>query len=126
MKAKEFGEYIRGLRKAKKLTIRQLEEYSGVSNSYLSQLENGKKEIPSATILKKLSDPLGVAHQELMVKAGYLDELSTDEQTLYQENRPRELAEALTDRLAVNGRPITTKEKQLIFDIAMRIIEEKR
>lgn len=74
MKAKEFGEYIRKLRKDRKLTIRQLELYSGVSNSYLSQMENGKRDIPSAEILKKLSDPLGVPQRELLIKAGYMDE----------------------------------------------------
>lgn len=74
MKAKDFGLYIRKLRNEKKLTIRQLELYSGVSNSYLSQLENGKRGIPSAEVLKKLSSPLGVTQSELMIKAGYIDE----------------------------------------------------
>lgn len=126
LKAKEFGSYIRDLRKARKLTIRQLELYSEVSNSYLSQLENGKKGIPSPTILKKLSDPLGVAYEELMSKAGYLDDFVAEEQALYSAGRYTELAEALKDKITIDGQPVTEKEKELILDIASRIIKQNR
>lgn len=78
MKANEFGEYIRKLRKEREMTIRQLELYSGVSNSYLSQLENGKRGIPSPDILKKLAKGLKVDYVFLMRKAGYVEE-SDDE-----------------------------------------------
>lgn len=73
MNAKEFGEYLKGLRREKKLTIRQLDLYSGVSNSYISQMERGARGIPSPDILKKLAKPLGVSYEELMAKAGYFD-----------------------------------------------------
>jgi len=72
LEADVFGEYLRCLRKNKKMTIRQLELYSGVSNAYLSQLETGKRGIPSPEILKKLFNPLGVEYKELMIKAGYI------------------------------------------------------
>lgn len=69
----EFGAYIKTLRKNKKLTIRQLEEKTGVSNAYLSQIENGKKKsLPSPEILMKLHGPLGVKYDELMERAGYI------------------------------------------------------
>ena len=74
MKANEFGTYIRRLRNKRGMTIRQLELYSGVSNSYLSQLENGKRGIPSPDIIKKLSTGLRVDYEELMIKAGYMKE----------------------------------------------------
>lgn len=73
MKANEFGLYIRKLRNEKEMTIRQLELYSGVSNSYLSQLENGKRGIPSPDIIKKISNGLKVDYNDLMIKAGYMD-----------------------------------------------------
>jgi SOS regulatory protein LexA len=69
---KEFGAYLKKLRKEKGLTIRQLEEKSGVSNAYLSQLENGKRGLPSPDILKKIHEPLEVGYDELMEKAGYI------------------------------------------------------
>lgn len=74
MNAIEFGLYLKGLRKGKKLTIRQLDLYSGVSNSYISQMERGARGIPSPDILKKLSKPLGVEYEEIMRVAGYIKE----------------------------------------------------
>lgn len=43
-------------RKRAKLTLRQVEEITGVSNSYLSQLENGKIKKPSYDVVQKLND----------------------------------------------------------------------
>lgn len=73
MKANEFGLYIRKLRTNREMTIRQLELYSGVSNSYLSQLENGRRGIPSPDIIKKISKGLKVDYNDLMIKAGYME-----------------------------------------------------
>ena len=73
MKASEFGAYLRSLRRERNLTIRELESHSGVSNGYLSQMETGKRGIPSPEILKKIAKPLAVAYDDLMIAAGYLD-----------------------------------------------------
>jgi transcriptional regulator with XRE-family HTH domain len=72
LEAKEFGVFLKEKRLEKKLTIRQLELYSGVSNAYISQMERGLKGIPSPDILQKLSKPIGVSYEELMEKAGYI------------------------------------------------------
>lgn len=72
LEAKEFGGYLKELRKKRKLTIRQLDTYSGVSHSYISQIERGERGVPKPEILKKLSKPLGVEYEELMEQAGYL------------------------------------------------------
>lgn len=94
MKAKEFGSYIRQLRNNKKMTIRQLELYSGVSNSYLSQLENGKRGIPSPDIIKKLSEGLKVSYTEMMIKAGYID---ADPENMSDEEIDEELQELMSE-----------------------------
>lgn len=73
-KAIEFGEYLRLRRKEKGFTIRQLEMKSGVSNAYLSHLENGKRGIPSTEIIKKISGALDIPYTEMLQKAGHLDE----------------------------------------------------
>lgn len=70
MDQKEFGEYLRSLRKGKKLTLVELAEASNVSNPYISQIENGKFQ-PSNDILHKLAIPLGVSHFDLLIAAGY-------------------------------------------------------
>jgi len=79
LEALEFGEYLKSARIKKKMTIRQLELYSEVSNAYISQLERGKRGIPSPDILKKLSVPLGLDYNDLMIKAGYVkNDLTTN------------------------------------------------
>jgi transcriptional regulator with XRE-family HTH domain len=71
----DFGQYLKDRRKLLRLTLVQLSEQSGVSQPYLSQIENGKVQFPSPTILKKLTTPLDVNFTSLMVRAGYFDEL---------------------------------------------------
>jgi SOS-response transcriptional repressor LexA/transcriptional regulator with XRE-family HTH domain len=67
----EFGKYLKSLRKKNKLSMRQLEALSGVSNSYISQIESGERGIPKVGILRKLHKPLEVTYEELMERAGY-------------------------------------------------------
>ncbi len=52
---KSLGEKLRDARETQALTLRQVEEITGISNAYLSQLENNKIKKPSANILYKLS-----------------------------------------------------------------------
>lgn len=69
---KEFGQYLKSLRNEKGLSLTQLGDLIGYSNPYLSQIENGRKGIPSPDTLRKLAGPLDVSHPELMVKAGHV------------------------------------------------------
>lgn len=73
MESKEFGEYLRSLRKRKNLTINELAALSEVSNAYISQLETGKKSKPNPHILLELSEHLDVSHEHLMRKASYTE-----------------------------------------------------
>jgi transcriptional regulator with XRE-family HTH domain len=74
----EFGEYLRKLRNKRNLTTNQVELYAGVSNSYISLLENGKRGIPSPEILRKLASLYRVSYDELMTKAGYLEDYKAE------------------------------------------------
>ncbi|OKP81594.1 hypothetical protein A3842_10965 [Paenibacillus sp. P3E] len=86
----EFGLYLRKKREERKLSIRQLNTYSGVSHSYISQLERGNRGIPSPDVLKKLSKPLAVDYKELMIQAGHMEntgiinEEKTKEDLIYE------------------------------------------
>ena len=70
----ELGAVLADLRKAKGLSLRQVEEATGkaVSNAYLSQLENGKIRKPSPNVLHSLAEVYAVPYEALMEKAGYL------------------------------------------------------
>ena len=69
-----FGEYLRTLRLEKRYSLRQVEELSGVSNSYLGLIERGQRPIPGADILKKLAPVFDVPVRDLLAAAGYLKE----------------------------------------------------
>jgi len=70
----ELGALLADLRKAKGLSLREVEEATGkaVSNAYLSQLENGKIRKPSPNVLHGLAGVYAVPYETLMEKAGYL------------------------------------------------------
>ncbi|CDQ20994.1 helix-turn-helix domain-containing protein [Halobacillus karajensis] len=72
MDALEFGQFLKDLRKKRGLTLTELGDLIGYSNPYLSQIENGKKGIPSPALLMKLSLVLDVRQSELLDKAGYI------------------------------------------------------
>ena len=75
----EFGEFIRKRRKELGLTIKEVEEITGISNAYLSQIENGKRGIPSVSVLSKLSNALGVSFFDLFAAMKNLDEKTKNE-----------------------------------------------
>lgn len=68
-----LGNYLRELRNRKRLTLREVEEQSGASGSYLSQVEQGKRH-PGAELLRKIAPTYGASVKELLTMAGYLDE----------------------------------------------------
>ncbi len=62
VRAVTFGDFLKGLREERNLTLRQVETETGISNSYLSQIERGDKtgNIPNFSILFRLADLYGV------------------------------------------------------------------
>ncbi len=120
MKAEEFGKYIKNIRNDRNLTTRQLELYSGVSNSYLSQLENGKRNIPSPDVLRKLSKGLKVPYKELLEKAGYIDEETIS-------SHPSDLVEILKEQgVTAFGKKLTEEEKEHVLNTIDFIVKNKK
>ncbi len=72
-RAAGFGDYLREMRKAAGLTLRQVEAIVGVSNAYLSQVETGKRPAPRPETIKKLAEAYRAPVEELLAQAGYLD-----------------------------------------------------
>lgn len=72
----EFGKYLKQLRRAKGMTLKEIEAISGLSHSYISQIENGKRGAGSANAdtIRKLANALGVTHIGMMIKAGHITE----------------------------------------------------
>ncbi|NVM53156.1 MAG: helix-turn-helix transcriptional regulator [Candidatus Helarchaeota archaeon] len=68
---RKLGHCLRQQRKKRNLTLRSVEEKTGISNAYLSQLENNKISRPSPSVLHKLADCYQVSYEFLMNLAGY-------------------------------------------------------
>src|ERR1039457_2571011 len=69
----KLGPYLKNLRKAAGLSLKQVEHKAHVSNAYLSQLERGIRNSPHPDILKRLAEVYEVSHPDLLIVAGYLD-----------------------------------------------------
>ena len=74
MSAMGLAEQLRRIRMVKKVSLREVEKATRISNAYLSQLESGNATNPSPHILHKLAEFYGVPYTSLMKTAGYLEE----------------------------------------------------
>jgi transcriptional regulator with XRE-family HTH domain len=68
----DIGSFIRDLRQTAKISLRQLADRAGVSNPYLSQIENGLRK-PSAEVLQQIASALRVSTPAMYLRAGLLD-----------------------------------------------------
>ena len=66
-----LGQMIRQRRVTMSLTLQQLGDKSGVSPSHLGRIERGER-YPTAHVLRKLAEPLGLKELELFVSANFL------------------------------------------------------
>ncbi|MCY9513262.1 helix-turn-helix domain-containing protein [Paenibacillus apiarius] len=62
--AKEFGVFLKQKRKEKGFTLVELARKAALSHSYLSQLENGKRNLPPMATQIKIARALGVSIME--------------------------------------------------------------
>jgi HTH-type transcriptional regulator, competence development regulator len=76
-KEQSLGDFLRTIRMSIPMTLREAEEASGVSNAYLSQLEQGKIAKPSPPFLHKLAAAYKVSYEALMERAGYVEKGKT-------------------------------------------------
>lgn len=66
-----LGKFLADARTKLGATLRGVESATGVSNSYLSQLESGRIAEPSPTVLHKLCSHYGSSYARAMKLAGY-------------------------------------------------------
>jgi transcriptional regulator with XRE-family HTH domain len=75
----DFANYLKQIRTSKKITLVELANAAGTSNSYLSQLENSKRNPPKPELLKNIAKGLSLnnpaeekeIYNQLAKKAGY-------------------------------------------------------
>jgi transcriptional regulator with XRE-family HTH domain len=109
-RAHAFGARVRALRRAKKLTQRQVAEGIPMSPGNLSRLENGEHGPPADEVIAKLADILDIDPAELFKLAGRdVGGASFEQQVLSELHRLRREMRAGFDRLdatvAAAGKP---------------------
>ena len=67
----QLGSYLMAARKRRDLKLREVEDATGISNPYLSQLETGKISAPSPKVLHKLAELYRVSYRVLLELAGH-------------------------------------------------------
>ncbi len=68
-----FGEFVRAQRRLAQVSQRSLAKMSGVSDSYLSQLERGNYR-PSPQVVKSLADAFGLEPRQLFMMLGFMND----------------------------------------------------
>lgn len=68
-----LGEILARARKHRGLTLRQVEQRTGVSNAHLSQIERGAIRRPDPSILMKLAELYELNYELVAEWSGYLD-----------------------------------------------------
>lgn len=68
-----LSDMIMNAREEKKISQRQLALLTGVSNSEISMIENGKRQKPSINILKKIAEVLELDFEEMLEVLGYIN-----------------------------------------------------
>lgn len=66
-----LGQLLKKTREDRGYTLREVEDLSGISNAYLSQLEGNKIKQPSPVWLHKLADAYEISYSTLLGLAGY-------------------------------------------------------
>ena len=72
-----FGEFVRAQRRLAQVSQRNLARMSGVSDSYLSQIERGNYR-PSPQVVKALALAFGLKPHQLYTMLGFMDEDTAD------------------------------------------------
>lgn len=116
----EIGSYIKNLRETKDISQRQLAHLSGISNTEINRIENGERKNPSPNTLKKLAPHLGVSGEDLMEKAGYLNNNNE------KNNNKARLLFGRINKLPPESQKKLERELEWLEDIERKMQEEKR
>lgn len=82
-----IGIVIKDFRKRKGLNQGELAQKCGVTQTYFSQIENGKK-VPGVDLLNKISEILGVPTSIIMFLSLEIEEVKAEKREAYKQIAP--------------------------------------
>lgn len=83
-----LGETIKEIRKRKGLSQQELARLSGISQTYISQLEHEENRNPSVEILSKISEALDLPYPVLAFLTLDYDDIATNKRDAYKKIEP--------------------------------------
>jgi len=98
-----LGKTLKDSRELMSLTLRQVEDSTGISNAYLSQLENEKIKKPSANVLYKLASLYQVELDTLLHAAGIIETQTAGKSKLL-------------NTVALSAEKLNSEEEQALLD----------
>lgn len=98
-----MGQFLKKVREENNFTLRRVEEITGISNAYLSQLESDKIKQPSPIWLHKLAEAYDVEYSTLLSLANY---------PVPGENASSDINASLSARLGA----VTRNEEEALVD----------
>ncbi|MCJ8014372.1 helix-turn-helix domain-containing protein [Paenibacillus sp. KQZ6P-2] len=131
----EFGNLLKQLREQKGLTINQLADAAGISNSQISRMENGVRGVPKATTIRKLAEALNTSYGDLMIAAGYLEGADDLNESVAEQSPEwatskdkRDFKKMLEEdgELMFDGIPLDQEDKQRIKDVLTGLFWEAK
>lgn len=112
----DFGSWIKQLRKAKGYSLKDLENASGVTASYIHRIETGARKTPSIPVAESLATALGVSQDDFLRK---LNILSTEP----KKNENLSLSELLAiNNFTINGKRVDNEQKGAIINLLNNIL----
>lgn len=119
-KYSEIGELIKNLRLSKGLSLRQMQEVSGISSSYIHRIEKGDRKTPSKEMLEKIAMALD---QDPVAFVTLAEGNSSIKQTGSTGNSAINVETLLFNTpLAIKGRDIDEEEKSLFIKTVIHLL----
>lgn len=118
----DFGDYLRSLREQQKMSLREVAAKTGVSVSYITQIENRRRKAPGPDVLKRLAPAYNVPVRDLLKAAGYLDDIEpimpsvSEEEEIDRAYRYAQSDPQFKFGTRITG-PVTTDVKRFIVEM---------
>ena len=79
----ELGLYLKSIRQAHDISLREVDKRTGISYTHLNMIENGKRNVTPA-LLRNLANLYNINYLDLYEKAGYIDLIEDEKKSKYK------------------------------------------
>ncbi|NLZ34620.1 anaerobic benzoate catabolism transcriptional regulator [Clostridium sp. N3C] len=113
-----LGDYIKALRKAKGYSLKELENITQISASYINRLENGSRKTLTIPMAEKLAKGLDVPVQEFLTKLTGIKGKNEEDKDVVLE-----LTELLVlNSYTIKGKKATKEQKEALINLVNAIL----